>query len=364
MQGGKVSMAYKHFLGYEKGPDSKPQIVESEAKTVRRIYELFLSGSTYREIAARLTAEGVPTPSGKSVWHTSAAKSILQNEKYSGNAILQKKYTVDFLTKKQKINEGEVPQYYVENSHPAIIPPATFELVQDEIRRREQLGHNVRSKLFTGRVICGECGGFYGPKVWNSGSKYRSVVWRCNGRYRQRGVAGCRTPHLTEEGLKAAFVRAWAALVADRDRYISGCETELASLVDTAAFDKQTATLTAECAEAAALVEECIAANAASALNQAEYQMRYDALVARYDSAKIQLDLLKRDKLERMAHKEKIHRFADILRGAESAPDEFDEKLWREVVETMTVHSRGDVTVKFCGGMEILADSMDFTVYR
>ena len=353
MQDGQVSLPYKRFLGYEKGPDGKPQIVESEAKTVRRIYELFLSGSTYREIAARLTAEGVPTPSGKSVWHTSAAKSILQNEKYSGNAILQKKYTVDFLTKKQKLNEGEVPQYYVENSHPAIISPATFELVQDEIRRREQLGHNVRSKLFTGHVICGECGGFYGPKVWNSGSKYRSVVWRCNGRYRQRGVAGCRTPHLSEEALKTAFMRAWAEIVADRDRYISGCESELASLADTAAFDKQTAVLTAECTEAAALVEECIAANAASALNQAEYQVRYDALVARYDSAKIQLDALKQDKLERMARKEKIHRFADILRGAKSAPDEFDEKLWREVVDAMTVYSRGDVTVQFCGGVEV-----------
>ena len=135
MQDGKVTIPYKHFLGYEKGSNGKPQIVESEAKIIRKIYSLYLSGLTFREIAAHLTNEKIPTPAGKAIWQSTTVKSILTNEKYTGDAILQKKFTVDFLTKKQKVNEGEMPQYYVKNSHPEIIGMSTFELVQDEIRR-------------------------------------------------------------------------------------------------------------------------------------------------------------------------------------------------------------------------------------
>ena len=120
---GKVSLPYGQFLGYEKGEDNTPRIVEKEAEIIRRIYKLFLEGKTPSAVARCLTEEGYPTPSGKKVWQPSTVKSILQNEKYKGDAILQKSYTVDFLTKKKKINEGELPQYYVENSHPAIITP-------------------------------------------------------------------------------------------------------------------------------------------------------------------------------------------------------------------------------------------------
>ena len=95
--------------------------------------------------------------------------SILQNEKYKGDALLQKKFTVDFLTKKQKVNEGEVPQYYVEGSHPAIISAMDFDMVQAEIARRQALGRSYSgSSIFASKLICGDCGGFYGKKVWHS----------------------------------------------------------------------------------------------------------------------------------------------------------------------------------------------------
>ena len=353
MQDGKVTMPYKRFLGYEKGADGKPQIIESEAETVRRIYTLFLDGCTYREIAAQLTSEEILTPSGKTGWHVSTLKSILQNEKYAGNAILQKTYCVDFLTKKTKINEGEMPQYFVENSHPAIVPLSTFELVQEEIRRRERFGKGFRSTLFANHVICGVCGGFYGAKVWNAGSKYSRSVWLCNGRYSQKGVVRCRTPHISEEALKMASLRAWAALVAEKGRYISEYEAELESLADTAAFDRQTALLTAECAESSALVDECIAINAATALNQAEYRKRYDALVTQYDAAKLRLDAVKQEKLEQITRREKIRRFLKILRKTETASEKFDEPLWRKTVETITIEALDKVTVRFLSGTEI-----------
>ena len=125
---GKVSVAYKQFLGYEKGEDDIPRIVEKEAVIVQRIYALFMAGKTPSGIARLLTAEGIPTPAGKAQWCSSTIESILTNEKYKGAALLQKKFTVDFLLKKMKPNEGEVPQYYIEKSHEPIIDPMEFEL--------------------------------------------------------------------------------------------------------------------------------------------------------------------------------------------------------------------------------------------
>jgi len=104
-----VSLPYKQFLGYERGEDGRPQIVESEAAVVRLIYTLFLQGKTVNFIARHLTAQGIPTPSGKETWAVSSIQSILRNEKYKGEAILQKNFTVDFLEKKRKKNEGELP---------------------------------------------------------------------------------------------------------------------------------------------------------------------------------------------------------------------------------------------------------------
>ena len=125
MADGKVSLPYKHFLGYRKGADGLPEIVPEEAEIVRNIYRWFMEGKTPTGIARTLTEQGVPTPAGKEQWCSSTVKSILTNEKYKGSALLQKRFTVDFLTKKSKVNEGEVPQYYIEESHPAIISPSS-----------------------------------------------------------------------------------------------------------------------------------------------------------------------------------------------------------------------------------------------
>jgi len=108
----------------------------------------------------------------------STVVSILKNEKYKGDAMLHKTFTLDFLTKKKKINEGEVPQYYVKNSHPAIITPEVFDLVQHEFKKSKNVnGYKTRGGCFSGKVVCGECGSFYGSKVWHSTSKYRKVIW-------------------------------------------------------------------------------------------------------------------------------------------------------------------------------------------
>ena len=276
----------------------------------------------------------------------------MKNEKYAGNAILQKRYTVDFLTKTTKVNEGEVPQYFVENSHPAVITPETFELVQGEIRRRKAIGKQLSgSGLFTCKIVCGDCGGFYGSKVWDSNNKYRRVVWQCNRKFENEIT--CRSPHLTEENIKNAFVAAFNRLVADRNKFMADYESKIVELTDNAVFDEQTARLQMECSEASILAQEFISQNARTVQDQEKYKQKYDALVARYDTAKAKSDALKLEKQQRAVSKEKIRRFLDLLSRIEKPLSAFDKQLWQSTVESVTVYTLEDVAVRFRSGTEI-----------
>ena len=216
-QDGKVALPYKCFLGYKKGENGLPEIEPEGAKIVRRIYRMFIEGKSQSTIASTLTKEGVPTPSGKTKWQYNVVDSILRNEKYKGSALLQKKYTVDFLTKKLKKNNGEVAQYYVEDSHPAIINPDEWELVQAELELNNQVSSHGNNVL-CGRVKCADCGSIYGPKVWHSNDIYRHVVWQCNNKF---NGTKCTTPTLDEETIKNAYLKALNTLLKDKDLLIS-----------------------------------------------------------------------------------------------------------------------------------------------
>lgn len=150
---GKVTVPFKRFLGYDRGPDGNLVLNKDEAVIIRRIYSMFLQGMTPHGIASRLTSDGIKSPGGKDKWNAGAVRSILTNEKYKGDALLQKSYTVDFLTKKKKVNEGEIPQYYVEGNHEAIIQPEIFELVQQELeRRKNSRGRHSGVHLFPAKL--------------------------------------------------------------------------------------------------------------------------------------------------------------------------------------------------------------------
>lgn len=135
---GKVTVPFKRFLGYDRGEDGGLVINEEQAAIVRRIYDEFLKGSTPYAIAKALTEDKIPTPGGKEKWSGNVIRSILTNEKYKGDALLQKVFTVDYLTKRKKKNNGEVTRYYVEGSHEPIIPPKVFDEVQAEFERRKK----------------------------------------------------------------------------------------------------------------------------------------------------------------------------------------------------------------------------------
>lgn len=205
MRDGNVHLAYSHFLGYRKGDDGRPEIVEEEAEIVRLIYNMFLGGKTIRHIADHLTAQGTPTPAGKTKWSVSTVKSILTNEKYKGDALLQKTYTVDYLTKEVRKNDGTVAQYLVENSHEPIIEPETFDLVQEKLKKHCANRSKIRSSHpFANRILCGDCGMFYGHKVWrNRKNGERFDIWYCNHKYSQ--AERCQTPFLREDEIRSAF---------------------------------------------------------------------------------------------------------------------------------------------------------------
>lgn len=205
MRDGKVSLPYSHFLGYKKGADGRPEIVEEEAAVIRKIYDLFLSGKTINEIAAILTSMGVLTPAGKKKWSVSTVRRILSNEKYKGEALLQKTFTVDYLTKEVRKNNGEVPSVRVRNSHEPIIEPEVFDRVQAILAESAKRRAKVRTRHhFAGKLVCGDCGSFYGHKVWrlrSTGERYN--VWYCNHKY--DGDKTCDSPRLRDEEIKAAF---------------------------------------------------------------------------------------------------------------------------------------------------------------
>ncbi|BCK45760.1 serine recombinase [Streptococcus suis] len=222
---GEVRVNTTKFMGYDKDENGRLIINPQQAETVKFIYEKYLEGYSPESIAKYLNDNEIPGWTGKANWYPSAIQKMLQNEKYKGDALLQKTFTVDFLTKKRVQNDGQVNQYYVENSHEAIIDKDTWELVQLELtRRRDFRGeHQLKAYImqnddnpFTTKVFCAECGSAFGRKNWTT-SRGKRKVWQCNNRYRVKGQIGCQNNHIDEETLEKAVVMAVELLSENED---------------------------------------------------------------------------------------------------------------------------------------------------
>jgi hypothetical protein len=266
----------------------------------------------------------------------------------------QKTFCEDFLTKKMVKNEGQVPQYYVEQSHPAIVTAEIFDLVQQEMSKNALLGQGrSNASPFSGRVVCAACGEYFSPKTWHSQDAYKKRVWQCAGKYRERGCPKCQTPHLSEEQLQWAFVDAFNQIVADRERYIAALNPVIEILTTTADLESEAEVLSERCAGLYAQMETLVADNASRFQDQDEYAKRYADLNSRYELVKKRLDEITAEKQSCLARKAKILRFIDTLRQRDALLAGFDENLWRSTVDSMTVHSLTDIRVKFRDGREI-----------
>ena len=354
MADGKVSFAYSRFMGLDMDKETGKIVVNPEqAEVVRLIFRLFLEGMTPHSIAAELTHRGIKTPGGKDVWNQQTVRRMLSNEKYKGDALLQKEFTVDFLQKKMKKNEGEVPQYYVEGNHEAIISPAVFDMVQAELARRSKGGTRYSGvSIFSNKIKCADCGGWYGSKVWHSTDRYRKVIYRCNRKYNGEK---CGTPHVTEDEVKAAFVSAYNQLVTEKKEIIANAEIIRRTLCATDSLREERQKLEDEMLVLVEMTKSIVAENARIAQDQDEYQNRYDGLVQRYETAKTRYDEVAAAISAKEAQSERLVDFIRMLKKQDGSIAEFDERLWGCMVDFVTVGRKKEITVTFRDGTEIQA---------
>ena len=202
---GKGSLAYSNFLGYDKGQNKFEMVInEEQAVIVRRIYRMCLQGFTASTIAKTLTADGIPTPSGCKKWSQSTVWSICRNEKYKGDLCMQKYFQEDFPSKKCHRNDGQLPKYYVEADHDAIVAPELFDYVQTlhEERSEEEKNRYSGVDYLSSKIICGKCGRPFGPRPWHS-TTYNNVVWQCRSAGGHKHYGGnCGNHHVYDEILK------------------------------------------------------------------------------------------------------------------------------------------------------------------
>jgi len=345
-QQGEIQINCSRFLGYTKNEKKKLIIVPEEAEVVKRIYREYLEGASMLKIARGLEADGILNGAGREKWHTSNINQILRNEKYIGDALLQKTYTTDFLTKKRVKNHGIVPQYYVENSHEAIIPREIFMQVQEELIRRRIVHTSPNGKnrtfssthSFSNMIICGGCGEFFRRIHWNNRGK-KSVVWRCISRLENTGQF-CDARTVLESTIEQLLVTAINQTLCDKDSFLSILKNNIENVL----IHENDTTL----ADIDKRLEELQSELVKLANSKAEYDKVGDEIYRlRDEKQKVQLDIIGRDEL-----KKRIDDMSEFLKGQPTALIEYDEALIRRLIEKVTVFE-DKFTVEFKSGMTV-----------
>ena len=357
LKNGNVRFSYKTFLGYRKGVDGQPEIVPEQADIVRRIYNDFLAGATYLEIAKRLTEENVPTMGGGNRWFSERIKSILKNEKYKGDALLQKTYITDPISKRVKKNNGELPMYYVENSHPAIIERRIFDRVQEEIARRagkkkvKQTGTKTELGRYSGKyaltelLYCGECGTPYRRCTWSRDGK-KKIVWRCVSRL-DYGKKYCKnSPSVEESRLHNAIAAAITKKANSEEINIGGIMNHIESFGsqrDTDGIIQRQRRI----AEIEKVIDDLARLNSDEA-QSGELDYKFSELYAELYSVK--------DELEEMQSGasaldgDMLNEMREVVTGLKNHPVEYDDKVVRQLIDCIKVMSADMIKICFKDG--------------
>jgi DNA invertase Pin-like site-specific DNA recombinase len=356
MADGKISLPWKSILGYEKGEDGLPKIVEAEAPLVREIFAMFMKGKTFTNIARELTSRGIPTPMGHEQWRMATIRGMLQSEVYRGSIRMQKTYCTNYLTKSKKENEGELPMFYIEHSHEPIIPPDEWDAVQVEIERRKGIKGALRCQtVFSMKIVCGDCGGFFGSKVWNSTHpQWRKVIWRCNDRYNKTGKKNCATSHITELELKYRFMAAYNKLLLNRDALLEDCADALRLLCDTKAIDTELTELALEVETTAGLSLKAIEQRAREPIDQSEWIKHGEVYLKRHAEATRRIAELEALKKERTDKVKVLKLYIRNLQKQTQPLTDFDEDIWCAVIDCVVVNVDGSYTFKFKDGAELI----------
>lgn len=360
---GNVAFHYKNFLGYRKGADGKPEIDPEQAAVVRRIYERFLAGDSLATIADDLTADGIPTPAGKEKWHRERIASILTNERYKGDAIINKTFIVDCISKKVKVNNGERPKYYVENNHPAIIDPGTFGRVQEEMARRngkrkvKQLGTKTEQGKYSSKyaltdlLICGECGTPYRRCTWTNNGK-KKVVWRCISRL-DYGKKHCHnSPSVEESILQEAIMNAIMRTAKQNADVLRTLKLHIGMGLAATDVEDNSLDIQIRIAEIDAEFKAMLQAVATDTMDAFDEEKAGRLMNEKAELQK-QLDRISETKQKRENTKSRLEEIFTILEGLNNHPMTYDDKIVRQIIECVVVESKERIKVVFVGGTEV-----------
>ena len=357
---GKVTFQYKTLLGYEKGPDGNPVIIPEEAETVRRIFEWYLAGKSVRDIRLALVAGGFRNAVGTTDWTTSNLRSILTNEKYCGDALLQKTFVKDCISKKSIPNTGQLAKVLIQNNHEAIISHEMFDAVQLELARRRAQDGRSRKSAPTGRgkyalsglLFCAECGTAYRRVVWTQHGEKRAV-WRCTSRLDYGRKYCLNSPTLDEEPLQQAILNAINSVMSDHsalaeqlkdtmEQELSPIPGESMSLGD---IDRAIADLGRQFT--------ALLSRAADADNADGYTARFQSIstaMAEFKRRKASIQQLRQEQ-DQTNHR--IQRVTMALESTSNRLTEWDDGTIYQLLEKVTVLSRERIRVTLRDGLEI-----------
>ncbi len=373
-ENGIISINHKKFMGYTKDEDGELVIVSEEAEIVKRIFRMYLEGSSILEITRTLEEDKIKTATGKDTWHPGVIEKMLVNEKYMGDALLQKTYTVDFLTKKRVKNNGIVPQYYIEDNHEAIIPKELFYKVQEEKARRASLNKSAvtrkanklkkeKSKFsskyaLTEILVCNECGHPYRRQVW---SKYgqKSAVWRCENRLKNGTKANCKhSPTLKEEPLHNAIMTAINSVVENNGDFIGAFRENVIRIIGgystkdiPTEYDEKIEFLQKEMLT---LIEE----NAKQGAVAEDFDDGYKRISEQINELKKAKIRLVQEKKQSDRYEQRLMEMDSTLKTVRPQVREFDEDLVRRLIKIIRVNKGERLEIQFESGivMEQIVD--------
>ena len=352
---------YKRFLGYRKGANGEPEIVPSEAAIVERIFNLYLAGETVDSISKMMQAEHYQIPGKNISFSKGMIMSMLANERYCGDAILQKSVTVDCIEKKRKKNTGEAPMYYVQNSHPAIIDRVTFNKVQEELaRRRAKTPASTKTTITSTRkysryaltdvLICGECGTRYRRVTWSRNGVKR-IVWRCISRL-DYGKKYCKdSPTIFEDKLKEAIVRA-VNKFNDQDNatYKALMRATIGEALglnsDPEEVDLLERKIEALNNKMLALVNESVISGEGIEAHESEFM----SLSQEVELLKQRIAAMQESAAADSGEQERLEQIQAIIAEREDNRTEYDDSIVRQMIECIKVYPGGKLEIIFGGG--------------
>ena len=359
---GKVQFQYKYLLGYKKGTDGKPEIVPEEAEIVRLIYTLFLDGYSMTRIKKILENKGYLTAQGKKVWNESLIRSILKNEKYVGDALLQKTFTSDCITHKVVKNHGERPMYLVTDHHVPIVDRNTYNRVQQELARRSskrkvsdktttEQGKYSSKYALTELLICGHCGTPYRRTTWAARGK-KQIVWRCISRL-EHGKKYCPdSPTIKEENLHQGIIKAINNYYSCRNDIARILKANIGTVLE---CQGQEEIIAAEnrLKEIDRARNELVGLIATGGCDEDKLDSEFEKLYEEEQSLSERLVLLKSKKQTSAETQAKLDKIIDMIEHEKFELETFDNVLIRKLIECVKVLNKAEILVIFKGGYEV-----------